>query len=135
MGFNSGFKGLSSSSPAVGSLTRQPLSVYSLWTEMCPIEGYQHRFNITDLWIAYRIGPTPHFAHTSQHPMTHMRIQGYACGVLSNHRQNTAQFANRRQTYSIFTPAFTLCLFLPISLFHSLPSFPFWYLFLWSVLW
>jgi hypothetical protein len=39
-----------------------------------------------------------------------------------------------KQTYSIFTPAFTLCLFLPVFLFHSLPSFPCWYLFLWSVL-
>lgn len=90
----------------------------------------QHNRSLNSLQIC----PTPHFAHTSQHSTTHMRIQVYACGVLSNLRQNTAQFANRRQTYSIFTPAFTLCLFLPILLSHSLPSFPYWYLFLWSVL-
>ena len=50
-----------SSSPAVCSLTRQSVSVYSLWTDMCLIERNQHRLNKTNLLTAHSFGLTPYY--------------------------------------------------------------------------
>lgn len=126
-----------SSSPAVCSLTRQSVSVYSLWTDMCLIERNQHRLNKTNLLTAHSFGltpyydphfPAPHDKHADPRLFLPCAVkpQTKLCSVCES---KTDLFHLHCSFYSL-----RLSSFHTLSFSSFLPSFSYSYLFLWSVL-